>query len=164
MYVQKLSPLLDSEAPALRFNHSRLFPGDVRESSCCQGAVFKKNKHGGGAGALKRKIPQWVSKFLTGSVGPHYSSLPESSLRGPTGSALIDRYILRNHWHEKRRNPTIGGGSIFNPFSFFFLYTETETPELKSKSCLAHKSSFCSNFHVHLSVHCNRKSMTANLS
>lgn len=122
VYLQKSGPLLDSEAPALSFNHRRLFQATWdnshwRLASCCQGAIFKKSKLAGGAGALKRKIPQWVSKFLAGSVGPHYSSLPDSSLRGPTGSALIDRYILRNHWHEERRNPAIGGKHLQSFFS-----------------------------------------------
>lgn len=99
--------------------------GHWRLASCCQGAVFKKSKHGGGAVGLKKKIPQWVSKFLAGSVGPHYSSLPDSSLRGPTGSTLIDRYILRNHWHEKRRNPAVGGEHLQS----FFFFTKRLKPQ-----------------------------------
>lgn len=78
------------------------------------------------AGGIKRKSPHraGVSEFLAAGVSSHYFSSPDSSLRGPTGAAVMDRYI---HWGitgmKKEENHLKGSSS-----SIIFFYCTGITP------------------------------------
>lgn len=89
--------------------------GHWRVGSCCQGAVFKKNKRGsGGGGAGRLKPSVWA---LPGSESSHYSSLPDSSPSRPHRLSF-DRQV---HFEEslawKKKKTTNRGDRLQ---SFFF--------------------------------------------
>lgn len=154
--VSQLAVVLCHPAPRKlpRCDHNPLLPLD------CETVVTGGRVHvdrvvspvrTGAWGFLKRKSPRWVgvSEFLAGSVSSHYFSFPDSSLWGPTGLAVMDRYSLWGITGTKKEENSPKRG--VHPQSSF--HCTGTAAELKGKSCLAHKSqSLCTNLNVHFTV------------
>lgn len=79
-----------------------------------------------------------VSEFLAGGVSSHYFSFLDSSLWGPTGSAVMDRYILWGITGMKKE----GGKKNHQreSSSSFILSLHMDCVQAERQSCLAHES------------------------
>ena len=104
------------------------------------------------ARGIKRKSPHraGVSEFLAAGVSSHYFSSPDSSLRGPTGAAVMDRYIHRGITGMKKEENHLKGSSSSIIFLLHRDYSHTE-PKGKHTRLINH-TYCCTHLNVHFSV------------